>query len=132
MSGLTLHARFFDSDLLYSFRRSPVAIASALVALVLFIGSVGAPWLAPHNPMDLASLDLLDSFKPPLPLPDSDWSHALGTDNQGRDVLSAIMYGARISLLVGFLAVGFAVVVGVAIGLTAGYVGGMLDSLMCS
>jgi peptide/nickel transport system permease protein len=130
MSGLTLHARFFDSDLLYSFRRSPVAIASALVALVLFIGSVGAPWLAPHNPMDLASLDLLDSFKPPLPLPDSDWSHALGTDNQGRDVLSAIMYGARISLLVGFLAVGFAVVVGVAIGLTAGYVGGMLDSLL--
>jgi peptide/nickel transport system permease protein len=130
MSGLTLHARFLDSDLLYSFRRSPVAIASALVALVLFIGSVGAPWLAPHNPMDLASLDLLDSFKPPLPLPDSDWSHALGTDNQGRDVLSAIMYGARISLLVGFLAVGFAVVVGVAIGLTAGYVGGMLDSLL--
>jgi peptide/nickel transport system permease protein len=123
-------ARMLDSDMLYSFRRSPVAMVSALIAIVLIIGAVGAPWLAPHNPMDLASLNLLDSFKPPLPLPDSDWSNPLGTDNQGRDVLSAIMYGARISLLVGFLAVGFAVVVGIAVGLTAGYAGGALDSLL--
>ena len=123
-------ARMLDSDLLYSFRRSPVALVSALVALVLIIGSVGAPWLALHDPMDLASLSLLDSMKPPLPLADADWSNPLGTDNQGRDVLSAIMYGARISLLVGFLAVGFAVVVGVAIGLVAGYAGGFLDSLL--
>ncbi len=138
MSGQTIQAprgegrmaRFLDSDLLYSFRRSPIAIVSAFVALVLIIGSVGAPWLAPHNPMDLASLSLLDSFKPPLPLPDSGWSNPLGTDNQGRDVLSAIMYGARVSLLVGFLAVGFAVVVGIAVGLTAGYAGGALDSLL--
>ena len=101
-----------------------------MVALVLIVGAVGAPWLAPHDPMDLASLSLLDSFKPPLPLADADWSNPLGTDNQGRDVLSAIMYGARISLLVGFLAVGFAVVVGVAIGLLAGYVGGFVDSLL--
>jgi peptide/nickel transport system permease protein len=123
-------ARMLDSDLLYSFRRAPVAIVSAVVALVLIVGSVGAPWLAPHNPMDLASLSLLDSLKPPLPLADSDWSNPLGTDNQGRDVLSAIMYGARISLLVGFLAVGFAVVVGVAVGLIAGYAGGFVDSLL--
>jgi len=122
--------RFLDSDLLYSFRRSPVAMVSALVALVLIVGAVGAPWLAPHDPLDLASLSLLDSFKPPLPLADADWSYPLGTDNQGRDVLSAIMYGARISLLVGFLAVGFAVVVGVAIGLAAGYAGGVLDALL--
>jgi peptide/nickel transport system permease protein len=99
-----------------------------VVALVLIVGSVGAPWLAPHNPMDLASLSLLDSLKPPLPLADSDWSNPFGTDNQGRDVLSAIMYGARVSLLVGFLAVGFAVVVGVAVGLIAGYAGGFVDS----
>ena len=123
-------ARIRDSDLLYSFRRSPVAIISALVALMLIIGSVGAPWLAPHNPMDLASLSLLDSMKPPVPLADSDWSNPFGTDNQGRDVLSAIMYGSRISLLVGFLAVGFAVVVGVAVGLIAGYAGGFVDSLL--
>jgi peptide/nickel transport system permease protein len=138
MSGQTVQpkradgrlARVLDSDMLYSFRRSPVAMVSALIAIVLIIGAVGAPWLAPHNPMDLASLNLLDSFKPPLPLADSDWSNPLGTDNQGRDVLSAIMYGARISLLVGFLAVGFAVVVGIAVGLMAGYAGGALDSLL--
>jgi peptide/nickel transport system permease protein len=123
-------ARFLDSDMLYSFRRSPVAVASALIAVVLIVGAVGAPWLAPHDPMDLASLSLLDSFKPPVPLPDADWSNVLGTDNQGRDVLSAIMYGARISLLVGFLAVGLAVVVGIAVGLVAGYVGGAVDSLL--
>jgi peptide/nickel transport system permease protein len=123
-------ARLLDSDMLYSFRRSPVAIASALIAVVLIIGAVGAPWLAPHDPMDLASLNLLDSFKPPLPLADAEWSNPLGTDNQGRDVLSAIMYGARISLLVGFLAVGFAVVVGIAVGLIAGYAGGAIDSLL--
>jgi peptide/nickel transport system permease protein len=123
-------ARFRDSDMLYSFRRAPVAIASAVVALVLIVGAVGAPWLAPHNPMDLASLSLLDSMKPPVPLADSDWSNPFGTDNQGRDVLSAIMYGARISLMVGFLAVGFAVVVGIAVGLAAGYAGVFLDSLL--
>ena len=123
-------ARILDSDLLYSFRRAPIAIVSAVVALVLIIASAGAPWLAPHNPMDLASLSLLDSMKPPVPLPDSDWSNPFGTDNQGRDVLSAIMYGARISLIVGFLAVGFAVVVGVAVGLAAGYVGGFVNSLL--
>jgi peptide/nickel transport system permease protein len=123
-------ARFLDSDMLYSFCRSPVAVASALIAVVLIVGAVGAPWLAPHDPMDLASLSLLDSFKPPVPLPDADWSNVLGTDNQGRDVLSAIMYGARISLLVGFLAVGLAVVVGIAVGLVAGYVGGAVDSLL--
>jgi peptide/nickel transport system permease protein len=119
-----------DSDLLYGFRRAPIAMISAAVALVLIVGSIGAPWLAPHNPMDLASLSLLDSLKPPVPLPDSEWSNPFGTDNQGRDVLSAIMYGARISLLVGFLAVGFAVVVGVAVGLLAGYAGGFVDSLL--
>ena len=123
-------ARMRDSDMLYSFRRSPVAVASALIAVVLIVGAVGAPWLAPHNPMDLASLNLLDSFKPPLPLADAEWSNPLGTDNQGRDVLSAIMYGARISLLVGFLAVGFAVIVGIAVGLVAGYAGGAIDSLL--
>ena len=123
-------AGMLDSDLFYSFRHSPIAMVSALVAAVLIIGSMGAPWLAPHNPMDLASLSLLDSFKPPLPLPDADWSNPLGTDNQGRDVLSAIMYGARVSLLVGFLAVGFAVVVGVTIGLVAGYAGGVIDALL--
>jgi peptide/nickel transport system permease protein len=123
-------ARTWDSDLAYSFRRSPMAVASALVALILIVAAVFAPWLAPHDPMDVASLSLADSFKPPLGLPDAEWSNPLGTDNQGRDVLSAIMYGMRISLLVGFLATAFALVIGVAFGLLAGYAGGLADTIL--
>jgi len=119
-----------DSDLLYSFRRSPVAIGSALVALACVVGAVFAPWIAPHNPFDIASLSLLDSFKPPLPAADADWAYPLGTDSQGRDVLSAIMFGTRVSLLVGLSAVVFAVLLGVAVGLVAGYAGGVLDALL--
>ncbi|HXT78292.1 MAG TPA: ABC transporter permease [Acetobacteraceae bacterium] len=122
--------RAWDSDLIYSFRRSPLAVISAVIALVLIVAAVFAPWLAPHNPMDLASLSLLDSFKPPIGMPDADWSNVLGTDNQGRDVLSAIMYGMRISLLVGFSSVLFAIVIGVGIGLLAGYAGGATDAVL--
>ena len=125
-----MFARAWDSDLAYSFRHSPLAILSLVIALVLIVGAVFAPLLAPHNPMDVASLSLLDSFKPPIGMADADWSNPLGTDNQGRDVLSAIMYGLRISLLVGFLSVLFAIVVGIAFGLLAGYAGGITDSLL--
>ncbi len=121
-------ARALDSDLLFSFRRSPIAMISAAMVLVLVASAVLAPWIAPHDPMDLASLSLLDSFKPPLPMADAEWSNPLGTDNQGRDVLSAIMYGMQISLLVGVSSVMFAAVVGVLVGLLAGYAGGMLDA----
>ena len=120
----------FDSDFAYSFRKSPVAMASAIVALILAGAAVFAPWLAPHDPMDVASLSLLDSFKPPIGMADADWSNLLGTDNQGRDVLSAIMYGMRISLLVGFLSVLFAIVVGISVGLLAGYAGGLVDTVL--
>jgi peptide/nickel transport system permease protein len=107
-----------------------VAVASAFVALVLVVAAALAPWLAPHDPMDVASLSLLDSFKPPVGMPDADWSNPLGTDNQGRDVLSAIMYGMRISLLVGVSSVLFAIVFGVGIGLLAGYAGGLIDTVL--
>ena len=123
-------ARLWDSDLAYNFRRSPVALISSLMALILASGAIFAPWIAPHNPMDVASLSLMDSFKPPVGMPEADWSNLLGTDNQGRDVLSAIMYGMRISLLVGFLSVLFAIVVGVTVGLLAGYAGGAIDTLL--
>jgi peptide/nickel transport system permease protein len=123
-------ARAWDSDLAYNFRRSPVALGSALVALILIVAAAFAPFLAPHNPMDVASLSLMDSFKPPVGMPDADWSNPLGTDNQGRDVLSAIMYGMRISLMVGVLSVLFAIVAGVTIGLLAGYAGGFIDTLL--
>ena len=123
-------ARAWDSDLVYSFRTSPVAVVSAVIALILGLAAAFAPFLAPHNPMDVASLSLMDSFKPPIGMADADWSNLLGTDNQGRDVLSAIMYGMRISLVVGLLSVVFAIVVGVAIGLLAGYAGGIIDTIL--
>jgi peptide/nickel transport system permease protein len=123
-------ARAWDSDLAYSFRTSPVAPLSAAIALVLVVAAAFAPWIAPHDPMDVASLSLLDSFKPPIGMPDADWSNPLGTDNQGRDVLSAIMFGMRISLAVGLLSVLFAIVVGIGIGLLAGYAGGITDTIL--
>jgi peptide/nickel transport system permease protein len=122
--------RFFDSDLWWSFTRSPLTVASAIVAFVCIAGAVLAPWLAPHNPFDLASLQLMDAFKPPAWEAEGDGTYLLGTDDQGRDVLSAIMYGARVSLLVGFAAVAFSTILGVSLGLLAGYLGGTVDALL--
>jgi len=123
-------ARLLDSDLWYSFSRSPLTVASALVALVLIGGAVLAPVLAPHNPFDLATLNLMDAFNPPAFMAGGDPAFLLGTDDQGRDMLSTIMYGARISLFVGFCAVLFAMTLGVAIGLVAGYAGGATDAVL--
>ncbi|MFQ5786065.1 MAG: ABC transporter permease [Alphaproteobacteria bacterium] len=125
-----LVARILDSDLFYSFRRSPVTIAAAVVT-VLFIGAAAfAPLVAPHRPFDLSTVDLLDAFIPPVWSPDGDSRYLLGTDDQGRDVLSTIIYGARISLGVGFASVILAMFVGVALGLLSGYVGGMTDAII--
>jgi peptide/nickel transport system permease protein len=127
--------RVLDSDVFYSFRTSPVAVVSALIAAICILGAAFSHWLAPHNPFDLASLSLMDSFKPPIfsaPVGgvDPDWSYPLGTDDQGRDILSGIMYGARISLIVGACAIVFAAVVGISVGLLAGYQGGIVDTLL--
>ncbi len=121
---------WLDSDFVYGFRHSPVAVASALIVLLLICAGAFAPWIAPHDPTDLASLSLLDSFKPPWPADGSDWFNPLGTDSQGRDVLSAIMFGMRISLLVGICSVVIAVVLGILAGLAAGYVGGAVDTVL--
>ena len=123
-------ARAWDSDLAYGFRRAPVAILSALVLLLIVAGAFLCRWVAPYDPFDLASLSLLDSFKPPAFLPDGSAAHLLGTDDKGRDMLSAILYGTRLSLIVGGAAVLFAVVLGVAAGLVAGYLGGITDALL--
>jgi peptide/nickel transport system permease protein len=123
-------ARFFDSDLWWSFSRSPVAVLSAIVALLCIGGSVLAPWIAPQDPFDLATLNLSDAFKPPSWTEEGDAAFPLGSDDQGRDVFSAIMHGARVSLLVGVCAVLFSTLVGVSVGLTAGYVGGTADALL--
>ena len=122
--------RFFDSDLWWSFTRSPITIISAVVALICILGALFAPWIAPHNPFDLASLNLLDAFKPPSWIEEGEAQYLLGTDDQGRDMLSAIMYGARVSLLVGLSATLFATTLGVTLGLLAGYLGGKLDALL--
>ncbi|HET7135232.1 MAG TPA: ABC transporter permease [Casimicrobiaceae bacterium] len=126
----SLVRRSWDSDLAYSFRHSPYAIGAALV-FVLFVGSaVFAPWVAPHNPFDLSQLDLSNSLKPPAWLPGGDPVFPLGTDDQGRDILSTILFGARISLAVGIASVLFSMVLGVSLGLLAGYIGGSLDAFI--
>jgi peptide/nickel transport system permease protein len=122
--------RAIDSDLFWNFRRSPVTVAAAAVAVMLVLGALAAPLVAPHNPYDLASLNLLDARNPPAWEPGGDWSFPLGTDDQGRDVLSAILYGMRLSLGVSVAAVLLAMVVGVGLGLLAGYAGGWIDALI--
>jgi len=122
--------RFRDSDIYYSFRRSPVAIVAAVVTAIFMISALFAPWLAPHQPFDLATVELLDGFLPPVWQADGDPRFLLGTDDQGRDILSTIMYGARISLGVGFASVAFAMVIGVGLGLLSGYLGGVTDAVI--
>ena len=123
-------SRFFDSDLWHSFSRSPVAVLSAVVALLCVGGAVLAPWVAPQDPFDLATLNLSDAFKPPAWTGEGDAAFPLGSDDQGRDVFSAILHGARVSLLVGVCAVLFSTLLGVSVGLTAGYVGGAADAVL--
>ena len=123
-------ARFFDGDVWHSFKQSPMAIVAALVALLCAVCAVFAGWIAPHNPLDLASLDLIDARLPPAWMADGQVKFLLGTDDQGRDLLSALMYGARISLFVGLASVIVSVVVGVGLGLLAGFVGGRIDSFI--
>ena len=123
-------ARAWDSDVFYSFRRSPVTIAAAVVALLCVGGALFAPWIAPHNPFDMAAIDLMDSFVPPFWTSQGKVTYLLGTDNQGRDVLSAILYGARISLGVGVAAVLVSMVLGVGLGLLSGYAGGRTDAII--
>jgi peptide/nickel transport system permease protein len=120
----------WDSDLAYSFRHSPVAVASATILALCLFGALFAPWVAPHNPFDLRTLNLQDALMPPSWEAGGRPGYLFGTDDQGRDVLSAIMFGARISLLVGFAAVALAVVLGVSLGLLAGYAGGRVDALI--
>ncbi len=123
-------ARFLDGDVWFSFKSSPMAIIAALIATLCAICALFAPWLAPHNPLDLASLDLMDARLPPAWMPDGKARYLLGTDDQGRDILSALMYGSRISLFVGLASVLLSVVVGVGLGLLSGFVGGRVDSFI--
>jgi peptide/nickel transport system permease protein len=122
--------RFLDGDVFHSFKQSPIVIVSAIVALSCIVAAAGAGFLAPHNPFDLKTLNLLDAFTPPAWTERGNPMYLLGTDDQGRDVLSAIMYGSRVSLLVGLCAVVLAMVIGVTLGLISGYVGGKVDAFI--
>jgi peptide/nickel transport system permease protein len=134
MADIKPHGRLYriwDSDVAASFRRSPVAIISGLVALVIVLAAVFAPWIAPTNPYDPSSLNLMDGFTPPMqPNAFTGNTYLMGADNQGRDVFSTILYGARISLFVGVSAVLLAMALGITAGLVAGYRGGWVDSLL--
>lgn len=123
--------RFLDSDFWYSFKRSPVTIVSTIIFTTLVLAAVGAPLIAPYTPFDPSSLNLMNGFTAPMSanMFTGDYFF-LGSDDQGRDVLSTILYGLRISLFVGLTAVLFAMAMGITLGLIAGYVGGWLDGLI--
>ncbi|NOD65623.1 MULTISPECIES: ABC transporter permease [unclassified Ruegeria] len=123
--------RILDSDQFYAFRRSPVAMVSATVALILILATILAPLIAPTNPFDPASLNLMNGFTPPMePNAFTGESFLMGTDDQGRDVFSTILYGMRISLFVGVAAVLFAMVLGIILGLLSGYFGGWTETII--
>ena len=123
-------SRLWDGDIGYSFRTSPVAMAAAAVALICIFCSVFAGFVAPHNPFDLTTLELSDARLPPAWSDGGSSKYLLGTDDQGRDILSALMYGARVSLAVGFASVILSVFIGVGMGLLAGFYGGWIDSAL--
>ena len=123
-------ARFLDSDFIYSFRGSKTAMLSALVLFLFVLIALLAPWIAPQNPFDPAALELTNARIPPAWLEGGQLRFPLGTDGQGRDLLSVLMYGMRISLLVSFCATLFSLVLGVTLGLISGYAGGRIDNLI--
>jgi len=122
--------RAAESDLLYSFQHNHLAQVAAFVTVVFVVAAVLAPWIAPFNPYDLSQVSLMDSLLPPAWVEGGEAQFLLGTDDQGRDILSTIMYGARISIFVGLASVAFAAVLGVSLGLLSGYLGGTVDAVI--
>jgi peptide/nickel transport system permease protein len=122
--------RVWQHDLAWSFRRSPVTVVAAILTVICVGAALAAPWLAPQDPFNMAALNLNDAFTPPAWDERGVGRYPLGTDNQGRDILSTIMHGARISLGVGLASVFFSLVFGVSLGLLAGYFGGRLDAVI--
>ncbi|TVR10532.1 MAG: ABC transporter permease [Salinarimonadaceae bacterium] len=120
-----------DSDMFYSWRNSPVTIVATFTAAALILVALLAPWIAPYNPFNPATLNLMDGFTPPMSEGAfSDNWFLMGADHQGRDVFSTIMYGSRVSLFVGAMATLFAMTLGVGLGLASGYNGGTIDAVI--
>jgi peptide/nickel transport system permease protein len=122
--------KLWDSDGFWLFRRRPAAIIAALTAIAILFGAIFAPWLVETNPYDLASFSLMDGLLPPMWEEFGTSKFPLGTDDQGRDMVAAILYGARLSMLIGIMAMAIALVLGVSLGLIAGYYGGRLDAII--
>lgn len=122
--------RWLNTDVGYSFKQSKTAMVAAFIAFVFIFCALFAQWVAPYNPFDAASLELMDSRLPPAWSAEGSSKYLLGTDDQGRDILSALMYGTRISLVVGFASVLVSLVLGVGLGLFAGFRGGWLDAFL--
>ncbi|MDE0850276.1 ABC transporter permease [Yoonia sp.] len=122
--------RLWDSDGFWLFRRRPAAITAALVAIIILCGAIFAPWIVSSNPYDLASFSLMDGLLPPIWEEFGTSKFPLGTDDQGRDMVAAILYGARLSMFIGIMAMAIALVLGVSLGLIAGYYGGRLDAII--
>jgi len=125
----TLH-RFFDSDIWYSFKKSKVTVIAACITAVFMLSAIAAPLIAPHTPFDPATLDLMDASTPPFWYEDGSIKFLLGTDDQGRDLLSTILYGSRISIFVGFASMLLAMIIGITLGLISGYIGGMVETII--
>ncbi len=122
--------RMKDSDLWWSFTRNKPAMVSAVLLTLMIVTAFAAPLIAPQNPFDPAQLDLWNSELPPIWNADGQWPYLLGTDTQGRDILSAILYGSRISILIGVASVFLSLVIGLSFGLIAGYMQGIVDNLL--
>ncbi|MDE4132207.1 ABC transporter permease [Phaeobacter sp. QD34_3] len=122
--------RFKDNDIVWSFFHSPGAVIAAVVTLLMILACVFAPVLAPFDPFDPAQISLWDGKLPPAWVEGGQPQYLLGTDNQGRDMLSTILYGGRLSIIVGLAAVCLGMVLGVTLGVVSGYVGGMTDAII--
>jgi len=122
--------RFFDSDIWYSFKKSKVTVIAACITAILMLSAIAAPLIAPHTPFDPGSLDLMDASTPPAWYEDGTTKFLLGTDDQGRDIFSTILYGSRISIFVGFASMVLAMIIGITLGLLSGYMGGAVEAFI--
>ena len=123
----SLH-RFFDGDIWYSFKKSKVTVVAACVTAVFMLAAFAAPLIAPHTPFDPGTIDLMDASTPPAWFEDGTTKFLLGTDDQGRDIFSTILYGSRISIFVGFASMLLAMIIGITLGLISGYIGGAVEA----
>jgi peptide/nickel transport system permease protein len=127
---MNIYQRLYNTDIGYSFFNSKVAIFSFLLFLLIVFCSLFAEFVSPYDPFNPLNISLMDAFIPPVWTDEGDVRFILGTDQQGRDMLSTIIYGSRISLIVGFASIAFAMIVGVFLGITAGYIGGKYEVIV--